>query len=84
MMMGLILRYMHMVCDPQEIAFDEYGNLFTFDNTGDFGDKARVVYVLDNTDSGWNADYQSITNMSLIWTGGFSPLAVDVGRRIHV
>ena len=62
MMMGLILRYMHGLRNPQEIAFDEYGNLFTFDGTGGL--------CVGQPDSGWNADYQSIISMSLIWTGG--------------
>ncbi|MFM8222436.1 MAG: PQQ-dependent sugar dehydrogenase, partial [Planctomycetaceae bacterium] len=44
--------------NPQELAFDDRGNLFTGDNNSDSGDKARWVAVVPGADSGWRMNFQ--------------------------
>ncbi len=46
--------------NPKEIAFDEFGNIISVDNNCDKGDKARVVYIVDGADSGWNMGHQGL------------------------
>ena len=58
--------------NPQELAFNEYGDLFTVDNNSDSGDRARLVHVVEGMQAGWRMSYQYLAdrgpfNREKIW-----------------
>lgn len=64
--------YSHGLRNPQEIAFNDFGDWFTVDNNSDSGDMARVVHLLEGGDSGWRMHYQYLPdrgpfNRQKIW-----------------
>jgi len=49
--------------NPQELVFDNYGNLFTGDNNADGGDKARWTHIVEGADYGWRYGWQHLPKL---------------------
>ena len=44
--------------NPQDLVFDEFGNLWTDDNDTSGSDESRLIYCVEGADYGWRNSYQ--------------------------
>jgi quinoprotein glucose dehydrogenase len=61
--------------NPQELAFDDHGNLFAGDNDTAGPDNCRLIYVVRDGDYGWRCSYQHMNGfgpwvIENLWHGG--------------
>jgi putative membrane-bound dehydrogenase-like protein len=57
--------FAHGLRNIQEIAFDDFDNMFGVDNDADMpGEKERFVYITEQSDSGWRCSHQYMKEQS--------------------
>ncbi|KAA5544638.1 c-type cytochrome [Roseiconus nitratireducens] len=61
--------FAHGLRNVQEVAFDQYGNLFGVDNDADQPkEQERFVWIVDAMDAGWRCNYQYRGDQYNPWT----------------
>ncbi len=61
--------FAHGLRNVQEVAFDQYGNMFGVDNDSDQKrERERFVYIVNEMDAGWRCNYQYRGNNYNPWT----------------
>ncbi|MBL9193972.1 MAG: HEAT repeat domain-containing protein [Opitutaceae bacterium] len=64
--------YAHGLRNPQEPAFDPWGDLFAVDNDADMkGERERFVFIMEGSDTGWRCNYQYMKEASPWMTEGY-------------
>jgi quinoprotein glucose dehydrogenase len=71
--------------NPQELAFDDFGNLFTVDNDTAGADDCRVLHLVEGADYGWRASYQHMKGFGPwvqeeLWKGGLDGILPPAGQ----
>lgn len=80
--------FCHGLRNPQELAFDDLGNLWTVDNDTAGADPCRVLHLVEGADYGWRCSYQHMEGFGPwvqeeLWRGGqegILPLAGTVSQ----
>ncbi len=76
--------YCYGLRNPQELAFDDLGNLWTVDNDTAGADPCRVLHLVEGGDYGWRCSYQHMEGFGPwvqeeLWKGGQDGILPSAG-----